>query len=208
MFNYPPATHTGNLASRSTQMCHGYARAHIHALHNLAKHKRFDISIGIQSALTSIYTAELVYYFVRLRHLAGTRPAAWRATIMFILLIVDVVLIWLTVRSKSSAARVLSGQQHLSGAAAGAPYAHRPAADGARVGGANLENPFAEHTLAEHTLAERAFAENPFAEHHSPAGRSESPHTPQPVHGIHNPHLPLPSYSESGRSHLNTPITR
>ncbi|KAJ2011068.1 hypothetical protein GGI06_004679 [Coemansia sp. S85] len=187
MFNYPPASHTSNLASRSTQMYHGYARANIRALQDLAKHKRFDISIGVQSALTSIYTAELVYYFVRLRHLAGTRPAAWRTTIMFLLLIVDVVLIWLTVRSKGNAARALSSQQHLSGIATGSVYTHGPAAGGAQVGGPNHENPFAEH--------------------HSQIGPSEGPYTPQPVHGSHNAHLPLPAYGESGRSHLNTPIT-
>ncbi|KAJ2023922.1 hypothetical protein GGI10_004391 [Coemansia sp. RSA 2530] len=202
MFNYPPASHTSDLASRSTQMYHGYARANIRALQDLAKHKRFDISIGVQSALTSIYTAELVYYFVRLRHAAGTRPAAWRATIMFMLLIVDVVLIWLTVRSKGNAARALSSQQHLSGIATGSVYTHGPAAGGAQVGGPQVGGPQvggAQVGGPNH--------ENPFAEHHSQIGPSEGLYTPQPVHGSHNAHLHLPAYGESGRSHLNTPIT-
>ncbi|KAJ2866435.1 hypothetical protein GGH94_001555 [Coemansia aciculifera] len=195
MFDYPPTSHTGNSASRSTQMNHGYASTRIRTLQNLAKRKRFDISIGIQSALTFIYTAELVYYFVRLRHLAGTRPAAWRATIMFILLIVDVVLIWLTFRCKSNDTGARSSQQHLSTIVAGPAYIHRPAG-GAQFDRGNHENPFADEM-------------GPYyAEHPDTTASFQGPHAPQPAHGSHSAHPSLPAYNESGRSRLNTPITQ
>ncbi|KAJ1830695.1 hypothetical protein IWW55_002199 [Coemansia sp. RSA 2706] len=96
MFGYPPfqsayANHYGQAASR------------LHALADLAKQRRFDISIGLQSALSTVYAVELVFYFVRLRHLANKHLAAWRASLMLILLVVDIGLIWLTVRSKRNA---------------------------------------------------------------------------------------------------------
>ncbi|KAJ2747218.1 hypothetical protein GGI20_000739 [Coemansia sp. BCRC 34301] len=194
MFDYPPTNHIAN-ATRSTQMYHGYASARIRALHSLAKRKRFDISIGIQSVLTFIYTAELVYYFVRLRHLAGTRPAAWRATIMFILLIVDVAFIWLTVRSKSNASSAPSGQQHISNIVSGPAYVHGPA-DGMQLDRVNYENPFADEM-------------GPYyAEPHDMVANSQSPHALQPAHGLHSAHPSLAAHNEPGRSHLNTPITQ
>ncbi|KAJ2785794.1 hypothetical protein H4R18_000340 [Coemansia javaensis] len=73
------------------------------ALVKMAKKRRHDISIGLQSALSTAYAIELVYYFVRLRHLTNKRMAAWRATLMLVLLIVDIGLIWLTVCSKRRA---------------------------------------------------------------------------------------------------------
>ncbi|KAJ2635265.1 hypothetical protein GGF44_003364 [Coemansia sp. RSA 1694] len=195
MFDYPPTNHIVNNATRSTQMYHGYASTRIRALQILAKRKRFDISIGIQSVLTFIYTAELVYYFVRLRHLAGTRPATWRATIMFILLIVDVAFIWLTFRSKSSATRASSGQQHIGNIISGPAYIHRPA-NGVQLDRVNHENPFADEM-------------GPYyAEPQDAVANSQSPHAPQPVHGLHSAHPPLSAYHEPGRTHLNTPITQ
>ncbi|KAJ2823343.1 hypothetical protein FBU31_004313 [Coemansia sp. 'formosensis'] len=194
MFNYPPTGHIGNNASRSTQMSYGYASGNIRTLQSLVKRKRFDISIGIQSALTFIYTAELVYYFVRLRHLAGTRPAVWRATIMFILLIVDVVLIWLTCRSKINATNAHGSQQHLSTIVAGPAYIHRPAG-GAPLDRANHANQFADQMGTY------------YAEHQdTTANGSHAPHAPRPVHGLGGAHSSLPAYNESGRNRLHTPI--
>ncbi|KAJ2359392.1 hypothetical protein IWW50_003697 [Coemansia erecta] len=96
MFDYPSMHNTysgryGDAASRLTTFV------------DTAKKRRFDISIGVQSALSTIYAVELVFYFVRLRHLANKHLAAWRASLMLILLVVDIGLIWLTVRCKRNA---------------------------------------------------------------------------------------------------------
>ncbi|KAJ2889752.1 hypothetical protein IWW38_004517 [Coemansia aciculifera] len=196
MFNYPPTNNIISNATRSTQMYHGYASTRFRALQSLARRKRFDISIGIQSVLTFIYTAELVYYFVRLRHLAGIRPATWRATIMFLLLIVDVAFIWLTFRSKLNATKAPSEQRHLSDIVSGPAYVHRPA-NGVQLDRVNHENPFADEM-------------GPYyAEPQAAAALSlQSPHAPQPAHGLHSAHPSLSTYNEPGRSHLNTPITQ
>ncbi|KAJ2454579.1 hypothetical protein EV183_001450 [Coemansia sp. RSA 2336] len=82
---------------------YGQATSKLRSFMELVKKRRFDISIGFQSALSTVYAVELVFYFVRLRHLANKHLAAWRASLMLILLVVDIGLIWLTVRSKRAA---------------------------------------------------------------------------------------------------------
>ncbi|KAI9481873.1 hypothetical protein IWW42_003442 [Coemansia sp. RSA 1085] len=90
---------------------YGQATSKMRSFIELMKKRRFDISIGLQSALSTVYAVELVFYFVRLRHLANKHLAAWRASIMLILLVVDIGLIWLTVRSKRSASEPLQHRE-------------------------------------------------------------------------------------------------
>ncbi|KAJ2162892.1 hypothetical protein GGF46_000275 [Coemansia sp. RSA 552] len=100
MFEYPPLH-----AARPGTYAGGYNRIalRLQDLAGTAKKKRHDISIGIQSVLSTVYAVELVVYFIRLRHLANKNTAAWRTSLMLIPLVVDICLIWLTVRGKRSA---------------------------------------------------------------------------------------------------------
>ncbi|KAJ2079524.1 hypothetical protein H4R24_003724 [Coemansia sp. RSA 988] len=90
---------------------YGQAASRMRALADLAKKRRHDISIGLQSTLSTVYAIELVFYFVRLHHLANRHLAAWRASLMLILLVVDIGLIWLTFRNKKSS---LSEPAHIA----------------------------------------------------------------------------------------------
>ncbi|PIA13418.1 hypothetical protein COEREDRAFT_89620 [Coemansia reversa NRRL 1564] len=99
MFDYPPM----NPIRRATYTrSYGQAASKVRVLTDLVKKRRHDISIGLQSLLSTIYAVELVFYFIRLRHLASRHLAAWRASLMLILLVVDFGMIWLTFRSKKS----------------------------------------------------------------------------------------------------------
>ncbi|KAJ2381703.1 hypothetical protein GGI05_005889, partial [Coemansia sp. RSA 2603] len=155
MFNYPPTHNEEQPSSRYYGQL-----AHIGALHSFAKKKRYDISIGLQVALSVIYTAELVYYFVRLRHLAGTQPAAWRASLMMILLILDIGMIWLTFRSK----KVAINKSYVV-----SPVTNGP---GAGFGGydINNNNPYA-------TPMNRIGSQNENREHY----HTDAPRLPEPL---------------------------
>ncbi|KAI8326531.1 hypothetical protein GQ54DRAFT_307518 [Martensiomyces pterosporus] len=100
MFEYPPA-HTSTNAHTGRYPTDDASRQH--AVRMLARKKKYNISIWFQSALAAVYTVELVYYSVRLKRLAGVQPAIWRAGLLLLLLVVDLSVIWLTVRSKNSA---------------------------------------------------------------------------------------------------------
>ncbi|KAI7835091.1 hypothetical protein BX661DRAFT_10666 [Kickxella alabastrina] len=183
MLDYPPvysANQTGNNS-------YGYV-TRISALQNLVKRKRYDISIWLQSGLSVIYATELVYYFIRLRSVAGARAASWRSGLMLVLLIMDIALIWLTVRSKKLDMCGHSVQANFS------------AANGVGMGprGYNVEgnNPFATplHRIGAH-------ADGNHATHLPELGRS---HEPSPY--VPAPRAPEPAHAEL-RSHLHTPIT-
>ncbi|KAJ2757996.1 hypothetical protein IWQ56_006119, partial [Coemansia nantahalensis] len=100
MFDYPPVHTFG--PQTSAGHC-GRATACGRAVVEIAKRRRHDISIGLQSALSTVYAVELVFYFVRLRHLTNKNMAAWRASLMLLLLALDIAFIWLTVRNKRQA---------------------------------------------------------------------------------------------------------
>ncbi|KAJ1723097.1 hypothetical protein LPJ53_002537 [Coemansia erecta] len=179
MFHYPPAHNAEQPSSRYYGQL-----AHIGALQSFAKKKRYDISIGLQAALSIIYTAELVYYFIRLRHLAGTQPAAWRASLMMILLILDVGMIWLTFRSKKAA--IIKA------------YVVSPVANG---GGAGFGGYDADNNAPYATPMNRIGDQN---ENRGPY-HADAPRAPEPLN-LNSTHPSLPHYTEP-RSHLNTPIT-
>ncbi|KAJ1646111.1 hypothetical protein J3B02_002264 [Coemansia erecta] len=188
MVHYPPSYPN----DQPTNSYYGNM-AHVHSLHNFAKKKRFDISIGLQSALSIIYLSELVYYFVRLRHLAGTQPAAWRASLMTILLILDLAMIWLTVRSKRTA---------IKGSASSSPVANGETGTGFGVFGNQGPNPYA-------TPMDRLDAQSGnYSAHHPELGpyNANAPRAPEPLN-LNSTHPSLHINNEPRRSHLNTPIT-
>ncbi|KAJ1829477.1 hypothetical protein LPJ56_000337 [Coemansia sp. RSA 2599] len=163
--------------------------AHVHALHSFAKKRRFDISIGLQGALSIIYLSELVYYFVRLRHLAGTQPAAWRASLMTILLILDLAMIWLTVRSKRTA---------IKGSPSSSPVAN---GTGAGFGGFGNQGPGPYATPMDR-LGNQDSTHLP---EYGPYN-ANAPRAPEPLN-LNSTHPSLHINNEPRRSHLNTPIT-
>ncbi|KAJ1874656.1 hypothetical protein LPJ57_004774 [Coemansia sp. RSA 486] len=189
MVQYPPAY--SNTNDRPTSSYYGNM-AHVSTLHSFAKKKRFDISIGLQSALCVIYLSELIYYFVRLRHLAGTQPAAWRASLMAILLVLDLAMIWLTVRSKRAAVK---------GSASSSPAANGTGA-GFGVFGNQGPNPYA-------TPMDRLDGQNGNYNTHLPefgSNNGNAPRAPEPLN-LNSTHPSLQINNDPRRSHLNTPIT-
>ncbi|KAJ1857075.1 hypothetical protein GGH12_002337 [Coemansia sp. RSA 1822] len=180
MFDYPPMQ--GAYAGR-----YGNAASRMHTLIDIAKKRRFDISIGLQSALSTVYAVELVFYFVRLRHLANKHLAAWRASLMLILLVIDIGLIWLTVRSKRSAlAPVQQRATPRYNAEAFQGYNNHDAIHAASAPSAPSHMP---------ELPPYQVSLSGMAPHHEPPATHEVP--------LNNPF----ASHENTRSHLHTPIT-
>ncbi|KAJ1780267.1 hypothetical protein LPJ77_000496 [Coemansia sp. RSA 2523] len=180
MFDYPPIQ--GAYVGR-----YGDAASRMHTLIGMAKKRRFDISIGLQSALSTVYAVELVFYFVRSRHLANKHLAAWRASLMLILLVVDIGLIWLTVRSKRSVlAPVQQRATHRYNAEAFQGYANHDAIRATLAPSAPLHMPELPPYQVLHSGMDL---------HHEPPATHQVP--------LNNPF----ASHENTRSHLNTPIT-
>ncbi|KAJ2594273.1 hypothetical protein GGH99_005180 [Coemansia sp. RSA 1285] len=202
MYDYPPATSRHNSSSQGGRYAdhsrYTQATGKLAQLTGMAKRRRHDISIAIQSALSAIYAVELVFYFVRLRHLSGSHAAAWRASLMLSLLIIDICLVWLTVRSKKQQMRSTAspnlarfnrqyeGEQHAAG------YA----------GNLGVSAPEPGHDPA---------PSNPFA--NMPMDRLGNP-LPPPGDMPAHPHNQQQFYHEHQQNHLgehrsrlNTPIT-
>ncbi|KAJ1668474.1 hypothetical protein IW140_000305 [Coemansia sp. RSA 1813] len=197
MFDYPPPNvghSSGGYAGHSRYM---QATSKLRELTEMAKRRRHDISIAVQSALSAVYAVELVFYFVRLRHLSGSHAAAWRASLMLSLLIIDMCLIWLTVRSKKQ--QVLQG----SGSPSIIRYAdrygenqHQPA----HAGNFGTVAPEQSHA----PISSNPFADMPMDRFGGPlpGDMLSHPHGQQQFHNEHRQ-----NHASEPRSHLNTPIT-
>ncbi|KAJ2788783.1 hypothetical protein H4R20_007304 [Coemansia guatemalensis] len=183
MFDYPPMNSIRRGAYTGS---YGQAASRVRALADLAKKRRHDISIGLQSALSTIYAVELVFYFVRLRHLANRHLAAWRASLMLILLVVDIGLIWLTFRSKKNA---LSEPAHIA----------------TRYEAGTFQG------YARHGVGVRAAASSPIPDlpPYHPSHSAMDPHAPRPSAATGHGHAGGNPFASENitRSHLNTPIT-
>ncbi|KAI9501905.1 hypothetical protein GGI25_000215 [Coemansia spiralis] len=184
MFDYPPSVihHHGQGGYPNTGFTQTTAR--LRALSSMAKRRRHDISIGIQSALSAVYAVELVFYFVRLRHLSGASTAAWRACLMFSLLILDMCLIWLTVRSKRK--QVLES-----------PHPHYTDNSGRHANAAATGN-FNSIEPAPHHVSTNPFADMPMNRFNGPLP-DNAPHMPENYQHYND-------RTSAHRSHLNTPI--
>ncbi|KAJ1940317.1 hypothetical protein EC988_007068 [Linderina pennispora] len=158
MVGYPPVTPAPSQGPSSYAASGPPA---VGARKTILRKKRYDISIWLQTGLTTLYLVLLIYYFVHLRHLAGMQPAIWRAGLLFLLLLVDISVIWLTVRSRRMACKSEPGAQQ------------RETNQGVPLAGIGSNNPFSFHQNPA-TLADSLRPPQP-AEldlQHSP-GRSE-----------------------------------
>ncbi|KAJ2611401.1 hypothetical protein H4S08_003175 [Coemansia sp. RSA 1365] len=165
---------------------YGQAASKVHVLTDLIKKRCYDISIGLQSVLSTVYAAELVFYFIRLRHLAKGHSAAWRASLMLILLFVDFGLIWLTFRNKKS--KLAESANNCT------RYEARAFPD------------YAGHGVG---VPATALSPLPNISSYRASPSATDPHVPQPsVAAAHNSSEGNPFASDTTtRSHLNTPIT-
>ncbi|KAJ1798521.1 hypothetical protein LPJ59_002442 [Coemansia sp. RSA 2399] len=201
MFDYPPPIVGHGSGSRyADHSRYTQATTKLRELSGMAKRRRHDISIAVQSALSAVYAVELVFYFVRLRHLSGSHAAAWRASLMLSLLIIDMCLIWLTVKSKKAQLPNNSG----SPAATVARYVDRygeiqhPPVQTGNFGTAVPEQSHAP-------VSSNPFADMPMDRFGGALPGDNMPPRPHGQHQLYNEHHQ--NHASEPRSRLNTPIT-
>ncbi|KAJ2546268.1 hypothetical protein EV175_005663 [Coemansia sp. RSA 1933] len=203
MFDYPPPIMGHNSRGSGGGRYTGHSRymqasTKLRELTDMAKRRRHDISIAIQSALSAVYAVELVFYFVRLRHLSGSHAAAWRASLMLSLLVIDMCLIWLTVKSKKKQL-----PSNSAGSPTGARYVDRYGEiQHPPVHTTNFRTAVPEPTHA--PISSNPFADMPMDRFSDPMP-GDIPSHPHGQHQFYNEHRQ--NNAGEPRSHLNTPIT-